>query len=585
MTSFESLPNEIFVEVFEYLNGFEIFLAFDWLNIRFYHLIRTIPICLNFQHVQKNIFDRFCTIIQSNPSIKHHIHSLTLSNKITCGQIDLFFSRFALNEFPHLRSLTIVQVEQQNIDKIQPFLPSISSLQTFRMIELVNEPNEIISNLPLTNLRRLAVPSIKSIKTKSTITHLTLSGCTLDYQLFEYIPLLRYLHVESIYRAPTLLETKNHSIVYPAVCLKHLSIDNYECLFDEFEVFAKLMPNLQRLAISALDNLCMIDAQRWQRVIQSLLPCLQHFQFIFGLYCKGEVRKHVIEKFQQFQNHIWYKNHQWNIEYVLDTNAAVIYTIPYISNTYRLTRSTVKYSSNDFNEFDNVTDLTLSCEATVNNCSYFFSNIRSLTLESLIVNSDQHILDFTHMKSLQTTVSLYHLTHLDISFYSSVEPTVLLEIFTKAPHLSSLTIDLYVLWTFFDDESLCYYFRRMIRRLNISKITHHSFRICHDVERFCRIFPNLQRLTCTINHSDQLSLLLNRLKYLFSLKIVVIPLESLNWFKDEAIKFNVMYRITHIEVITDGPMEMFSTDLYIWTGRTDDDTNERIAHHSSMNHI
>ncbi|CAF4431041.1 unnamed protein product, partial [Adineta steineri] len=85
----ESLPNEILIEIFEYLNAFEIFYSFDQLNNRLYSLIRNIPLHLNFEYCRKTIFDQFCTILKLNPIIKERINSLILSNKDTCGQIDL----------------------------------------------------------------------------------------------------------------------------------------------------------------------------------------------------------------------------------------------------------------------------------------------------------------------------------------------------------------------------------------------------------------------------------------------------------------------------------------------------------------
>jgi hypothetical protein len=50
---FELFPNEILIECFEFLNAFDIFNSFDQLNYRFDHLIRNIPLHLNFGNVDK----------------------------------------------------------------------------------------------------------------------------------------------------------------------------------------------------------------------------------------------------------------------------------------------------------------------------------------------------------------------------------------------------------------------------------------------------------------------------------------------------------------------------------------------------
>ncbi|CAF2685402.1 unnamed protein product [Rotaria sp. Silwood2] len=108
---FELLPNEILIECFEYLSMFDIFHSFDQLNYRFYKLLRTIPIHLNFQNVRKTKLFQFCQQKLSNSKIKQQIYSLHLSNKDACGQIKTFLLRFLLNKFSNLYSLTLTQIE------------------------------------------------------------------------------------------------------------------------------------------------------------------------------------------------------------------------------------------------------------------------------------------------------------------------------------------------------------------------------------------------------------------------------------------------------------------------------------------
>ncbi len=91
MMKFEFLPNEILLLCFQYLNILDIFHSFDQLNNRFSKLIRTIQFELNFENIQKTIFDKFCTKMKLNPEIQKQIYSLKLSNEDTCGQIDAYF--------------------------------------------------------------------------------------------------------------------------------------------------------------------------------------------------------------------------------------------------------------------------------------------------------------------------------------------------------------------------------------------------------------------------------------------------------------------------------------------------------------
>ena len=53
MMKFEYLPNEILILCFEYLNGLEIFYAFNRINSRLNNLILNIPLHINFHNVNQ----------------------------------------------------------------------------------------------------------------------------------------------------------------------------------------------------------------------------------------------------------------------------------------------------------------------------------------------------------------------------------------------------------------------------------------------------------------------------------------------------------------------------------------------------
>lgn len=569
LSTLELLPNEILIECLKCLNAFEIFYSFNQLNYRFSQLIRNIFLYLNFQNVEKNFFDQFCQILKFNSQLKKQIYSLRLSNQNTCGQIDCFLSFFSLNEFSHLRSLTLIHIEENNIDKLKLILPSMFRLHAFH---LYHSKYDILNILPLSNLRILSIPSFQpSVKTSMIITHLTVTDCSMEellYQIFKYAPLLKYLHVKNISLNLNSIETSDF---YSAVHLKRLIIENFEYSFKEFELFIKLIPNLKSLTIFSLNNISMIDAYQWKYLIKTSLIYLKKFQFTFGLFCRGKKRDDMVEKFQQFQTDFWSKEHQCLIEYVLDSNSAVIYTVPYISNIYRLTLCTHQMIDN-IHRFDNVKDLTLSYEILKNKYSYYFSNITSLKLETTGVNLKEDE-NYEYIQSLKTLVNFYNLKHLDISSYFTIETCLLREIFKQALQLSSITINPSILSVLFDDYILCNYLNKMIKKLNIYKFGQNSFNSLNEMKQFCEIFANIEQLICNINQPEQLLILLNQSRRLSSITIFLTPSdkseELLSWFKIEALKFNLIYRINHCHAYVNGPSELFKTELCIWTdGRT-----------------
>lgn len=128
---FELLPTEILIECFEYLYILDILYSFDQLNDRFNKLIQNIPLHMNFQHVCKGKFSQFCRQTSLYPEITQQISSLHLSNKDTCGQINVFLPIFSLNKYPNLHSLTLTYVEEKNVFLLVSILPYYAQDCTF----------------------------------------------------------------------------------------------------------------------------------------------------------------------------------------------------------------------------------------------------------------------------------------------------------------------------------------------------------------------------------------------------------------------------------------------------------------------
>jgi hypothetical protein len=102
ITNLELLPNEILIQCFQYLKPCDLFHSFDEVNHRFNHLIRHIPLCIDFENVNKSMFDEFCTKISVDREIKAQVYSLHLPNADKCFQTKAFWSLFSFEEFVNL---------------------------------------------------------------------------------------------------------------------------------------------------------------------------------------------------------------------------------------------------------------------------------------------------------------------------------------------------------------------------------------------------------------------------------------------------------------------------------------------------
>lgn len=127
---FESIPNEILLDLFAYFDIIPLFHAFRGLNIRFETLLYNAhqEYHLDFQRVSKQDFDIICQ--QYLSTIIDRIVSLHLSESDkNPGLSELFLSRgFRLAQFIHLRSLTVYHINFEDIDDILDEIPHLKNL-------------------------------------------------------------------------------------------------------------------------------------------------------------------------------------------------------------------------------------------------------------------------------------------------------------------------------------------------------------------------------------------------------------------------------------------------------------------------
>jgi hypothetical protein len=121
----DSLPVEILHILFTYFRAHDIFLTFsdvsDYINRV---LLAYSTWQLNFKSIRRDHFDLICRYIQPQ-----NVISLTLSDAIdTPGQSKLFFSHFQIEQFTHLRSLTLIRIEFQSIEGIFSNLDKLKQL-------------------------------------------------------------------------------------------------------------------------------------------------------------------------------------------------------------------------------------------------------------------------------------------------------------------------------------------------------------------------------------------------------------------------------------------------------------------------
>ena len=548
----ELLPNEILFECFRYLNAVHIFQLFDQLNYRFNKLIRSIPLHLDFQNIHKLLFDQFCTQILSDQKIKAQVYSIHLSNdRNVCNKIHAFLSFLSLDQFPHLRSLTLTKVKKDDIPQLTMVLPLMSHLSCFRLISSWNTRNEIFSVLPISQLRTLNIKHVISdlelTYNLSSIIYLTIGRCDYErlWKILNNAIRLNYLRVETV-DVDTDTVNDSYSTNYSSINLKQLILMDFDGKFSDLAEILKQTPNLNSLTIASSLDQDMMDACKWEDLITSSLSFLKVFRFHFKYRRQNENDDISHEKLKQFQSDFWQKQHHWYTEYSLSNREASIYTVPYILDTYVLTSNISRYfdeSLNNVNTFDHVRNLTLIPDLITEKCQYHFSNVTSLALGDPLPFTTMISQDIKHIDYLKMIVNFWNIRHLAIGKSLKLEtPSGLLKILKESPQLSSLAINPDVLISLLDNEELCRYLNKKIKKLDIATDLQVLYTNSNALNQICIVFANIEQLICKIDERNSLLFLIKYLPKLSHIDNQSQRLSSPNeitWLENEVQKIGV----------------------------------------------
>ncbi|CAF1046316.1 unnamed protein product [Adineta ricciae] len=503
----------------------------------------SIRLSVNFENIDQPLFDQCCKLISSNEEIFTQIHSLYLSNENTCWQIQPFLSRFSLDRFIHLQSLTLKAVTEDNLELIRSTLPYLEQLTSFNYTDFDTQSDAIISVLPTSKLKTLSIPtlpnSIADIDRFSSLENLTVSSCNQNQLTSIWKSASRLKHLQ--------ISTWSHlsftedifaklSYVDDAIHLTHLTIEHFPYDNDTLRTIFKQTPNLTYLKIDVFYGDNAIRASVWENIIRLYLLHLIHFQFVFS--CDRHMESRCIEMgFEEFRGQFWVEQHHWRTEYVISNRSARIYTTPYISKMYRIERGASTHcnsTTNDTDKFDNISDLAIDVDALAEGAyPSYFSRITSLCLSNTQLMETDSIMKRTQLESLKATVNLLNVTSLNMTSASrSIKPSMLLYLLKEAQQISSLTIDREYLKYLFQNDGLCEHLTRTILKLEVSCNGKSLVNNLSQLKRFCQTFSSIRHLTCMNDNEEFILYLFKHLS-----QLILLNLRSLNdfnsmWLKD-----------------------------------------------------
>ena len=561
MTRFEDLPNEIIIECFRYFHGVDLLLSFDQLNYRFNQLVRAIQrLFIDFDDANLSKFNRFCQKLSSNPELKDQIYSLKLSNRSM--SIYLFLSRFSLDSFANLQSLTLIQPQDLDISKLKAnklFCSRLSSLHficsedrymNIKLISFLGSDDDIfMDNKHIFNL--------------SSIQKLTVNQCSCGelQQILQEAPNLKCIEIQEFYvfsRYHWHTETtENLNDQYQHINLVQLKILSCPCYLtpNSFKIVFKQMPNLRNLSI-CLNNCATTDNPNdWQQMITEFLPNLKVFHFHFA-YLKHLFNENV---YKQYQADFWTREHQWYTDCLVRGNHISISTVPYLKERYILPSILHRCSDGNIKRFVRVKHLEI--KSNENNQDYF-PHVESIIFHKQSMNCIETIVN-----ELPSMINMINLKSLVFSTQFRLENSpILLTILKQAPNISSFGINYAFLMSMLDkDKDLCEHLHKMIKSLDVDVSSQVLLADMYQMNLFWQVFSNIEQLRCVINTTDSIRFLFVHLTKL--IRLCVLTDHTLLYTKTAIIEHA---NICHLNILTTDSALGGYAEYLIWITR---DTN------------
>ncbi|CAF4120640.1 unnamed protein product [Adineta steineri] len=353
-----------------------------------------------------------------------NIISLILSNEQqTAHQIKYFLHDFRIDKFSQLRSLTLIDIHDDNLDQFQKYIMG-SSLITLSIS---------FGSYSLQSVDKLLL-AISSCKLKNLIM---LGACRWDlaYIIVSNLSYLRKLVLKNLRKERFVGDT----IIMPDIIqysyLTSLSLDVlYGIEMDYVESILILCHGLQYLRVFGSTygtDLSLCDGYRWEHLIATRLPLLKQFEFSFTYCIRENQASPTIEMLiKPFRTPFWRYIKQWFVECDCKSNTQNrkfhLYSIPIVRDEFdyfneqdKILNSTLKIIDNNKPIIFYTHQLTLCLDRMMTEniqdkanvtAKHLFRNVTDLTL---IINQQWPI---DSIKYLSTIVNLSNLDKICLNF-------------------------------------------------------------------------------------------------------------------------------------------------------------------------
>jgi len=335
ITCIEHLSNEIFYEIFDYLDGYDIFYAFSKLNIRFNHLVNHSSLLIkisrstSFNHISNTHYQQF--VIDN----RHRIISFYIYNELYMSSFNPPPMYYA--SFNRLESLVLEKIHYNSLLSILRNLISLPRLLSLKIDlngRFINftEVYSLILSLPVLKYNKLSGWGMSLIlplpcNNTSSIEHLAIDyTCDVNdlFTILSYTPRLSHLTCNGLEFTGPIIREPSLNIFN----LRHVFLNDCRLRFDQFEILIKkLFSQLQILRIVISLDSSYLDADRWERLILKYMPHLQilnikYYERVLNQFTLGP----YYSRLNRFISSFWIQR-KWFLELKICTNLSFICSI------------------------------------------------------------------------------------------------------------------------------------------------------------------------------------------------------------------------------------------------------------------
>ena len=373
--SLDLLPTEIIHLILDHVDGQTIFCSFRHVNKQLEAVTHTYDrYKLDFSSISKTDFRLICRAIRPE-----NVTSLVLSDDDkTTGQISLFLSLVNINRWTRLRSVTLRDINDNDLQTLLLHLSTSCSLMSLSIVTRGTESVETLTHFssivaqPTLRLLRFRMGNATSDKMQwpfsCALNYLKVDNCTFGQfcTILDHSP-----NLQTIVLRNGISDKINENVSKSYPQLISLSL-NDECIhrpFNDFQSILSMTSSLEYLKIiMRLSHRAYYDGSRWESIIMTHLPRLGRFEFFFSAQCVDNYR--IVDLFAcltEYRTPFWIETKRWSVActYEATIHTMLVYSTPIcITSMSHLSRYRKKPACAPITMGNYETDLRLVPNAT-----------------------------------------------------------------------------------------------------------------------------------------------------------------------------------------------------------------------------